>query len=220
MPKRWLAMYAEAKAYGEMEVRKAHGEDLLTISVAPHQVYGPYDNLFLPNLLEAAGNGRLRIFGRGGNKISVTYVDNYVHGCMCGADALTGVDAVCGGKFYIVTDGPCVDFWKFINQAIIACGFVDLYTKLHLPTWLLYGLGYLCNVVSAFTGRKFKLNPFNVKMLTIHRYFSIENAQRDLRYQPLMETAAAWRSTVEWFKTNWLPSYLQNKVTSIKAKVN
>jgi nucleoside-diphosphate-sugar epimerase len=220
MPNKWLAMYAEAKAYGEMEVSKAHGDDLLTISIAPHQIYGPYDTLFVPNILEVAGNGRLRIFGRGGNMISVTYVDNYAHGCMCGADALTGVDDMCGGKFYIVTDGPPVDFWKFFNEAVVACGFVDLYTKFHLPTWLLYGLAFVCDVVSAVTGRKFKLNPFNVKMLTIHRYFSIENAQRDLNYQPLVATEAAWRSTIEWYKRNWLPSYLQNKEMSKKTKIN
>ena len=44
-------------------VARACGDDLLTVSGAPHQVYGPRDNLFLPNLLEAGGNGLLRIFG-------------------------------------------------------------------------------------------------------------------------------------------------------------
>ena len=42
--------------------------ELLTVAVAPHQVYGPRDNLFLPNLLETAGTGRLRIFGNGRNR--------------------------------------------------------------------------------------------------------------------------------------------------------
>jgi nucleoside-diphosphate-sugar epimerase len=211
IPNRWLAMYAEAKAYGEMEASKAHGNDLLTVSVAPHQVYGPYDNLFLPNFLEVAGNGRLRIFGRGKNKASVTYVDNYVHGCMCGADALTGPDAKCGGKFYVVTDGPPVNFWDFLNQAVVDCGFQDLRAKFHLPAWFLYALAYICDGVSALTGQKFKLNPFNVTMLIIHRYFSIENAQRDLLYQPIVTTEVAWPATIEWFKSNWLPGYTEQK---------
>jgi nucleoside-diphosphate-sugar epimerase len=103
MPTSWLAMYAEAKAFGEMAVSEA-SDRLLTVSVAPHQVYGPYDSLFLPNLLETAGNGRLRIFGKGLNRISVTYVDNYCHGLICGSDALEeGKKAACLGKFYIVT---------------------------------------------------------------------------------------------------------------------
>lgn len=46
------------------------------------------DNLFLPSLLEAAGNGQLRVFGNGMNKVSFTYLDNYCHGLILGYDAL------------------------------------------------------------------------------------------------------------------------------------
>ena len=205
-PDSYLALYAETKAMGERAVSKACSDELMTISVAPHQVYGPYDNLFLPNLLETAGNGRLRIFGSGRSIISVCYVDNYAHGLLCGADALfAGSPAL--GKFYIVTDGKDVKFWDFINQAIVAMGFVDLTTKFHLPVWLLYGVAYLANIVGAIIGKKFKLNPFNVRMLTMHRYFSIKNAQQDLKYEPVLDQSEAWPSTIEWFKEHWLPKF-------------
>ncbi len=52
-------VYAETKAIGEMEMRAACSPSLMTVAVAPHQVYGPRDNLFLPNVLEAAGTGEL-----------------------------------------------------------------------------------------------------------------------------------------------------------------
>lgn len=207
-PDSYLALYAETKAMGERAVSQACNVDdgLLTISVAPHQVYGPYDNLFLPNLLETAGNGRLRIFGTGRSIISVCYADNYVHGLLCGADALyAGSPAL--AKFYIVTDGKDVKFWDFINQAIVAMGFVDLTTKLHLPVWLLYGVAYVANILGALMGKKFKLNPFNVRMLTMHRYFSIKNAQRDLKYEPVVDQDVAWPATIEWFKEHWLPKF-------------
>jgi len=221
-PKQYLALYAETKAYGEMQVKKAlDPPNFYTISVAPHQVYGPHDGLFLPNLLETAGSGRLRIFGSGRSMISVCYADNYAHGLMCGADALYD-NSPALGKFYIVTDGPPVSFWKFINQAIVAMGFTDLYTKFHLPVWLLYSVAYACNVIGFIIGKKFKLNPFNVCMLTIHRWFSIDNARRDLKYEPLLATEEAWPKTIEWFKENWLPKYLadksgEEKVSSKKA---
>jgi len=212
MPTKWLAMYAEAKAYGEMAVSEAatRGDDFFAVSVAPHQVYGPYDNLFLPNLLETAGNGRLRIFGKGTNRISVTYVDNYCHGLLCAADHLFKGSPVLG-KFYVVTDPEPVLFWEFVNQAVVAMGFTDLYTKFHLPVWLLYGFAYLANVLGFLLNRRFKLNPFNVRMLTIHRYFCIENARRDLEYEPVVPQDEAWKSTIEWFQRNWLPGYLLKK---------
>jgi len=209
-PKTYLQLYAETKAAAEQEVTKACTDSLLTVSVAPHQVYGPYDSLFLPSLLETAGNERLRVFGSGKNKISVCYVDNYCHGLMCGADALKPGSNVLG-KFYVITDGVDVLFWEFVNEAGVAMGFTDLFSKFHLPVWLLMGLAYICNVVGFIINKKLKLNPFNVKMLVIHRYFSIENAKKDLSYEPVVEHKEAWASTIKWFKINWLPTYLKNK---------
>ena len=218
IPTTWLAMYAEAKAKGEIAVSDAHSPELKTISVAPHQVYGPHDKLFLPNLLETAGNGRLRIFGSGRSIISVCYADNYAHGLMCGADVIEDPNSPAGGKFYIVTDGESQNFWEMINIAIKEMGFVDLTTKFHLPVWLLYMVAYLANGVGYIIGKKFKLNPFNVRMLTIHRYFSIENAKRDLHYEPVVPFSEAWPLTVQWFKTNWLPTFLEEKNGSKSKK--
>jgi sterol-4alpha-carboxylate 3-dehydrogenase (decarboxylating) len=218
-PKKWLAMYAETKAYAEMEVSKASCPELLTISVAPHQVYGPHDGLFLPNLLETAGNGRLRIFGEGRNKISVCYVDNYAHGLICGADALYP-DSPALGKFYICTDGEPQYLWDMINVAVVAMGFADLHSKFHLPVWFLYSIAYLANVVGWAVGKKFKLNPFNIRMMTIHRYFSIENAQRDLKYEPLKKFDEAWPETIQWFKENWLPGFNAKSSESKSSKAD
>ena len=47
IPETFVALYAETKAKGEKAVHKACCDELLTISVAPHQVYGPHDSLFL-----------------------------------------------------------------------------------------------------------------------------------------------------------------------------
>lgn len=210
IPEKFLAMYAETKAHAEKEVSKANDPEngFFTISVAPHQVYGPHDPLFLPALLETAGSGKLRIFGKGMNKISVCYVDNYCHGLICGADVLEK-DSKALAKFYVITDGPEQYFWTILNKAIVAMGFTDLYSKFHLPIWLLMSIAHACDAIGWMIGKKFKLNPFNVKMLTIHRYFSIENARRDLKYEPLFKFEDSWNETIEWHKANWLPGYLE-----------
>jgi nucleoside-diphosphate-sugar epimerase len=125
---------------------------------------------------------------------------------MCGADALTpGNPAL--GKFYIVTDGEDQKFWRRINEAGMAMGFADLFAKFHLPTWFMLILGAVCEVAGWVIGKKLKINIFNVKMLTIHRYFSIENARRDLGYEPLVTFEEGWKSTIQWFKENWLPGW-------------
>mmetsp|Transcript_21934 Transcript_21934/g.62240 ORF Transcript_21934/g.62240 Transcript_21934/m.62240 type:complete len:377 (+) Transcript_21934:74-1204(+) len=206
IPDKFVALYAATKAKGEVAVHKACCDELLTISVAPHQVYGPYDSLFLPKLLETAGTGRLRIFGKGENKISLCHVDNYCHGLICGADALYK-DSPALATYYVVTDDEPQYFWKILNQAVVAMGFTDLYTKFHLPLWLLYGVAYICSFLTLLTGKQFKLKPFTVKMLVIHRYFDISNAKRDLKYEPLITFDKGWQDTIEWFKVHWLPTW-------------
>lgn len=219
IPDKFLAEYAETKAKGEVAVSKAcNGDSFLTVAVAPHQVYGPYDSLFLPKLLETAGSGKLRIFGKGQNMISVCHNDNYCHGLMCGADALyKGSPAL--AKYYVVTDGEPQYFWKILNQAIVAMGFVDLETKFHLPVWLLFGVAYFCNFLTLMTGKKFKLNPFTVKMLIIHRYFNIKNANRDLKYEPLIPFEKGWADTIVWFQQNWLPEYQNSGAKELKQSM-
>ncbi len=87
--KSYVQEYAASKALGEKALTDAcDGKNLFTVAVAPHQVYGPRDNLFLPNILEAAGTDRIRIFGHGRNKICFTHVDNYAHGLIIAEKAL------------------------------------------------------------------------------------------------------------------------------------
>lgn len=222
---KFLQPYAETKAMGEKAVLDVCGRnegDLLTIAVAPHQVYGPRDGLFLPSLLQTAGSGKLRIFGDGKNRISFCHVDNYCHGLILGAQALYP-NSPALGKFYVITDGPPVQFWKALDQAVVGMGFVSLWSKFKLPTWFMMLLAYICvfvgNLYSIVSGTPkhvvnyhLKLNPFAVKMLVINRYFDISAAKRDLKYSPLIEFDKGWNDTIKWFKENWLPNYLNSKI--------
>jgi nucleoside-diphosphate-sugar epimerase len=235
-PRAFHQPYAESKALGEKAIldaccccsnksdnRNRHTEEdgLLTVAVAPHQIYGPRDRLFLPNLLAAsagsAGLLSLRIFGTGTNKISMCHVDNYCHGLILGYRALYR-GSVALGKFYVITDDNCVFFWKTLNSAVVGMGFPSLEKKWHIPLRFIIGLAYVCyylgQLVSLFTGvpfyqidAKVKLNPFTMKMLTIDRYFKIDNAKKDLGYQPVVEFEKGWIETVEWFRVHWLPEF-------------
>jgi nucleoside-diphosphate-sugar epimerase len=211
--KSYMQQYAATKAMGEMAVVKALSDDLLVVSVAPHQVYGPRDNLFMPNCLEAAGTGKLRIFGNGLNRICFTHIDNYCHGLIIAERKLYAGSPVLG-KFYIVTDGTthpepgeyCI-FWKELNTAVVAMGFTSLYDKIKLPFWFLYLIALVAEGVAWLLGTTFKLNVFNVFVLTMHRWFKIDNAERDLDFKPIIGFREGWADTIAWFKENWLPTF-------------
>jgi len=211
--KAYVQEYAKTKAEAEVLVRKACSDDLLTISVAPHQVYGPRDNLFMPNLLEVASIGRLRVFGPGQNRICFTHVDNYAHALILGEKALyPGSPAL--GTFYIATDGDthphsdgyCV-FWDEVDDILVKLGFESINAKFHLPFWFMMCVGFICEVIGACIGKKLKVSRFSVKMLTMHRWFKIDAVQRDLGYKPLIGFREGWAEAGGWFKEKWLPIF-------------
>ncbi|KAH9107168.1 hypothetical protein AeMF1_017437 [Aphanomyces euteiches] len=215
----YMQEYAETKAMAEMAVTAANSDTLLTVSIAPHQVYGPRDNLFIPNMLDAAASGALRVFsapssGYGLNKVCFTHVDNYAHALIIGERALyPGSPAL--AKFYITSDGDThpfpegyAYFWKVADELVVAMGLPALWDKMALPTWLLWPAAYVSEWVGWAIGKKFKLNKFTVRALTMHRWFNIDAAAKDLNYSPIIPFTTGWLDTHAWFRTNWMPKVL------------
>jgi len=197
-PGQFLATYAETKAVAEKIVREANDPPrLMTINVAPHQVYGPRDTLFLPNFLFA--KDKLRIFGSGNNKISMTHVDNYAHGLIAALGALEPGNSALG-RFYIVTDDEPQKLWDILDQAIVRTGGASLTRKFAVPLPVIYAVAYVGQILGWFTGMKFRITPFTVKMLVIDRYFNIEDAKRDLNYKPIKTFEQGWEETLQWFQ--------------------
>ncbi|KAL3791782.1 hypothetical protein ACHAWO_005702 [Cyclotella atomus] len=216
MPKlplgRYMQTYAETKALGEMAISNACTNEFMTVAVAPHQVYGPRDNLFLPNLMEAALSGKLRIFGSGENRICFTHVDNYCHGLIIAEKALYP-NSPALGKFYIVTDGTThpegnqyLNFWRILDEAVIGMGAKSLWSKAHLPKGLLLVVAFFCDLMGKMFGVTFKLNTFSVIVLTMHRWFDISAAEKDLGFKPIIDFREGWDETIVWFRENWLPT--------------
>ncbi|CAK9041605.1 unnamed protein product [Durusdinium trenchii] len=203
----YVAEYSATKAEGELLLRQAcKAGEIMFIAVAPHTVYGPRDNLFLPNLLEAAGVGKLRIFGTGKSRVGYTHVDNYCHGLII-AEKQIYENSPYLGKFYVCTDGathPYPEgysiFWEELDQAVVGMGFDSLYSKMALPYFLLRIVAFICDAISAMTGKKLKLGWFTLRMLTMNRWFRITAAQTDLGYRPVVSYREGWPDTIEWFR--------------------
>jgi nucleoside-diphosphate-sugar epimerase len=224
--KEYMQDYAATKAQGEMACREACCPELLTVAVAPHQVYGPRDNLFMPNVLEAAGTERLRVFscsrtGYGKNRVCFTHVDNYCHGLILAAEGLYEGSPILG-KFYIVTDADThpheegyAEFWDVIDEPIQKMGFPSIHNKWHLPFWFIMPIAYLCSFVGWLFGTKFKLNPFSVHMMTMHRWFDVSSSKRDFGYEPVIGFAEGWDDTALWFQGNWLPHFQDKGLTGL-----
>jgi len=116
-------------------------------------------------------------------------------------------------------------FWDVMDEAAVAMGFTSLKAKFHLPHALLLVLAYICEVIGWALGITLKLNLFNVKVLTMHRWFDISAAENDLGYAPIVGYKEGWADTLAWFRAHWLPTFdvkadLVGLSTSTQAKID
>ena len=194
----WVHEYARTKALGEIAVLAANNDTLRTCAVAPHQVYGEKDRLFMPNVLKAAESGLLRVFGDGENIVSFTYVENIAYALVLASNTLIGENyRDCAGKFYVVTDGNAEFFWKAIDDACKKLGFGSLMDKCFIRRFWGFFIAYLAKGWGLLTGSQVKMTPFAVRMMMNNRFFSIKEAQRDFGYEPIARFEEKWLETVQ-----------------------
>merc|ERR1712151_633036 len=93
------------------------------------------------------------------------------------------------------------------DRAVTGMGFESICAKAALPFWLLRTVAFACDRIGELTGKKLKLGWFTLRMLTMHRWFRIDAAHRDLGYEPVVSYMEAWPDTVQWFNKNWLPTF-------------
>mmetsp|Transcript_21578 Transcript_21578/g.54480 ORF Transcript_21578/g.54480 Transcript_21578/m.54480 type:complete len:864 (+) Transcript_21578:86-2677(+) len=205
--------YARTKAMGEKIILEAHGKSsVATCAVAPHQVYGEQDNLFLPNIVKNLP--RMRQFGHDPMVLSFTHTTNIAHGTVLAARALLDKKAGVGGEFFLITDGVASSFWNRIDEAHKiayphAKASASIFRKLYVPKGVILAVAavshfFKYNLTLLLSGGDEKkavksslLTPFAVNMLCIHRYLDASKAKHVLGYLPVVDGTEAWPKAVE-----------------------
>ena len=118
-----------------------------------------------------------------------------------GSRALGGFD-VTDGATHPHEDGYLY-FW-IVDEAALAMGFASAKSRAALPMWL-PAVG-ISGGPRVFFGRV-RLNVFNVRMLTMHRWFNIAAAESD-PVRPHHPTPTAGRSLAR--PRRWLPTFAAN----------
>jgi len=100
---------------------------------------------------------------------------------------------------------------------IVSLGFPSIWNKIKLPDWLLYPAAYACNAIGYVAGMRLKLNPFNVTVLTMHRWFTIDAAVNDLKFFPIVPFKDGWADAALWFREHWLPKFHATHQTGLSG---
>jgi len=184
-PVKALSHYTRTKAEAEKAVLEADSQDLRTLSLRPHLVWGPGDQHILPRVLQQARSGRLRIIGKGQNLVDTTYIDNAVDAHLCAAKALS-VNPRSSGRAYFISNGEPVKLWQLLNHLLEASGLEPL--KKTIPEssarFLAATLESIYKILP--TTREPRITRFLVHELCASHWFDISAAKTELGYEPVV----------------------------------
>lgn len=173
------SLYAKSKTIAEKEVLSANSNELKTIALRPHLIWGPGDQNLIPNLVNSAKKGRLKIIGDGQNEVDIIFVEN-------AADAHIKAlhNTSLNGKAVFIGQGP-VKLWEFVNEIL------ELYGEKPITKTISFKKAFFAgNVIEKGLKliRKFNVNPpmtrFVALQLSKSHYFSHKRASEDLNWTP------------------------------------
>ncbi len=175
--------YPETKAEAERHVLAANDDQLATVAIRPHLIWGPGDNHLMPRLLARARSGRMRYVGREDKLIDTLYVDNAADAHIAAGDRLAP-GAACAGKAYFVSQGDPWPASKITNALLAAAGLPPVTRR--LPVWFAYAIGSLAE--ATYRLLRIESEPpvtrFVVQHMATANWYNISAARRDLGYEP------------------------------------
>ncbi len=180
---RYLSDYPRTKSIAERRVLERNGENLATVALRPHLIWGPGDPHLVPRILDRARSGRLRLLGDRPNEVDSVYVDNAADAHIPAADRLAPGSTV-AGKAYFITQGEPMPLADLINRILAAGGLPPVERR--IPAGLAYLIGAVMEGVYRLLGTENEppLTRFVARQLSTAHWFDISAARRDLGYAP------------------------------------
>ena len=198
-PESYHAHYPKTKAMAEKAVVEAAGQDLATICLRPHLIWGPGDNHLVPRILARAK--RLARIGDGKNKVDTIYIDNAAHAHLLAWQALCRNPGLSGKVYFISQDEP-IELWKMIDLILAAGGKPPVKKKISAAGAYLLGtfleLGYKVLGIR----QEPPLTRFVARELATSHWFDITAAKQDLGYRPLVSTRQGLARLAKWLREN------------------
>jgi nucleoside-diphosphate-sugar epimerase len=199
-PKKYLCEYARTKAIAEQMVLDANGmNNLMTVSLRPHIIWGPRDNHIIPRLIDRAKKGKLKKVGDGQNLVDIVYVENAADAHL-NAEAALKKDSPACGKAYFISQGEPVNLWSWIDNLLYMLGIPKIEKQISFKA--AYRAGTLLEAVYAFIVKKEEplMTRFVAMQLAKSHYFDITKAREELGYKPSISTEEGLKRLVEYLK--------------------
>lgn len=200
-PDHYLADYPRTKAIAERMVLQAHSQELATVSLRPHLIWGPGDPHFVPRLVARARAGKLKLIGHDDPLVDTVYVENAAYAHLLALDKLSP-DSPINGKAYFITQGQPIPISQFINQIIGAAGLPPV--RKHIPKGLAILIGGVLETV--YKGLNLPGEPmmtrFLAHQLATPHWFDISAARQDLGYEARIDYPNGIAAMKTWYQND------------------
>lgn len=198
LPVEKINFYAKTKALAEDQIDQGFKNGLKVITLRPQGIFGTGDRAILPRIIRVARKGFFPVIRSRDVMIDLTAVENVVHAIHCAISA----SGSALGKKYNITNGEPVN-----NREVIAQVLGDLgipYREKYLSfkkAWFVAGA--LEKMHRMFNLKAEPLiTRYSVCALGFSRTLSIQNAKKDLGYEPIIGLQPALKRTLEWLKAS------------------
>jgi nucleoside-diphosphate-sugar epimerase len=182
-PETFKAFYPQTKAEAEQLILQANDEQLATVALRPHLIWGPEDNHLVPRILDRGAKGALRRIGTRDCLADTIYIDNAALAHVQAADKLD-IGSVVAGKVYFLTQGEPLPIWEIVDR-ILAAGDIAPVSGTISPK-LAYAAGWTLEKVYSLLGIKSepRMTRFVASELSTAHWFDISAAKSDFGYNP------------------------------------
>jgi nucleoside-diphosphate-sugar epimerase len=203
-PAHYHAPYPQTKALAEQAVLAAADNELRTVSLRPHLIWGPEDNHLVPRILARAES--LRQVGNGNNKVDTIYIDNAAHAHVLAMEALEANPATISGKTYFISDDDPIGLWEMVNRILAAGGKPPVKKK--ISPVAAYRIGSLLEWVYRTFGLagEPRMTRFVARELATSHWFDISAAKRDLGYTAKISIDEGMQKLKVWLSRSDFPS--------------
>ncbi len=198
-PEHFEGFYPQTKAIAEKLVLEANNENLSTVALRPHLIWGPGDHHFLPRLIDRSKAGKLRILGNDKNLVDSVYIDNAATAHLQALDKLTPNSNVAGKAYFITQDQP-IPIADLINKILVAAN-APIVTKKISPK-IAYFAGFVLEKIYTIFNLKGEppMTRFLAKQLSTPHWFDISAAKNDFGYREEVSIDQGMINLSEWIK--------------------
>jgi len=197
-PAKYNAHYPKTKALAEQAVR-AVSDNLLTVILRPHLIWGPGDSHLVPRIISRAN--QLVIVGNGKNVVDTVYIDNAAYAHILAAEKLDENPGI-SGNIYFISQGKPVLLWEMINNILKAGGLSPVKRSIsHKAAWF---IGAMLELVYNIINIRSEpiMTRFVANELAKSHWFNISAAQNDLGYIPRSSTEEGLQRLEVWLKNS------------------